>query len=325
MKKLLLSGLCAMLSAAANAQNVMVVEQKSGTATEFNVDDIQRVYFKNNGGADVNPSNSVLSSRLKDKDGNPIFLTFVGSQHDYDENNGYGTYYFYDEKGALTSFGRLPSQENRGEDAFFVDGLSYYSYSMLPDYSELRGDPVEGTMNLNDDGFISELSCSFKELLQEGIDEHFKYDLVFTYNSKNQLVKIEGDVYTSEKNYDETLKTSSQGKVLQTFIWEEDNIVRKETTYFVDGETISDKSVYVVYGNERNVSKQFTKGLIDKVIDDDLFGFGLLYSLGLFGVGPVNLPTSIDSKVYTYTLNENGTIASEKRSNSGMPDVYIYK
>ena len=112
MKKLLLLGLCALISAAATAQNIMVVEQKSGTTTEFNVDDIQRVYFKNNGGTDANPSNSVLSSRLKDKDGNPIFLTFVGKQNDYDDKNGYGTYYFYDEKGALTSFGRLPMWHN---------------------------------------------------------------------------------------------------------------------------------------------------------------------------------------------------------------------
>ena len=66
-------------------------------------------------------------------------------------------------------------------------------------------------------------------------------------------------------------------------------------------------------GKERNISKQFTKGLIDKVIDDDLFGFGLLYYLGLFGDGPVSLPTTIDSKGYTYTLNENGTVIAGQR------------
>jgi len=206
-----------------------------------------------------------------------------------------------------------------------VRKLSYYSYSMLPNYSELRGDLVECTMSLNENGLISELSGSFKELVQKGLDEHFTFDYIMTYNSNNQLVKIEGDVYTSEKNYDEDLKTSSQGKVLQTFTWEKGNLVRKETTYFVDGGAVSGESVSVIYGKERNISKQFTKGLIDKVIDDDLFGFGLLYYLGLFGDGPVSLPTTIDSKGYTYTLNENGTIASEKCSDSGTPDVYIYK
>ena len=46
MKKLLFFCFCALTSVAATAQNIMVVEQKSGTTTEYNVDEIQRVYFK---------------------------------------------------------------------------------------------------------------------------------------------------------------------------------------------------------------------------------------------------------------------------------------
>ena len=38
--------------------------------------------------------------------------------------------------------------------------------------------------------------------------------------------------------------------------------------------------------------------------------------IGLFGVGPKNLPTAIDSKEYSYTLNANGTIATEKRGSN---------
>ena len=55
MKKLLVIGICALMTAAASAQDVMVVENKDNTTTEFNVDDIQRVYFKEKGGTEVNP------------------------------------------------------------------------------------------------------------------------------------------------------------------------------------------------------------------------------------------------------------------------------
>lgn len=61
MKKIILSAFCALLSAAASAQNVMVVEQKSGATTEFDVDDIQRVYFNKN----AEPEDHILPVKLE--------------------------------------------------------------------------------------------------------------------------------------------------------------------------------------------------------------------------------------------------------------------
>ena len=55
-----------MMSFVARAQYVMVVEKNDNTTIEYNVEDIQQVYFKKIGGEMPNPSNSVLSSRLKD-------------------------------------------------------------------------------------------------------------------------------------------------------------------------------------------------------------------------------------------------------------------
>ena len=318
MKKILLSAFCALLSAAATAQNVMVVEQKSGTTTEFSVDDIQRVFFKNNGGADVNPSNSVLSSRLKDKDGNPIFLTFIGNQNDYDENNGNGTYYFYDEKGALTSYGMLPSKENRGEDAFFVDGLSYHSFSTLHEYYENAGSPdlVDATITLNADGLVSSVSCVFKEILgsMDVVDELFKGDYIFTYNSENQLVKVEGDIYTSSANYDESKKKSTEGKVIESLIWENGNLVRKETTYTINGVATQGDATSITYSKVPNIYRQYTEELSRKMGIEGEWALEPLYMLGLFGVGPANLPAG-----HTFTLNEDGSIASEDNH------VYIYE
>lgn len=103
-------------------------------------------------------SNSVLSSRLKDMDGNPIQLTFVGNQRNYDENNGYDTRYVYNENGTLSSFGMLP--DTRCEDSFFIDDLSYHSYSTLPEYTNDHP-TIDVNMTLNADGYVSSLSYIF--------------------------------------------------------------------------------------------------------------------------------------------------------------------
>lgn len=79
MKKIYLLFLCALTAATARPQNIMVVERNDNTTTEYNVDDIKRVYFRNDGGNTSTHSNSVLSSRLKDKDGNPVLLEGIKS------------------------------------------------------------------------------------------------------------------------------------------------------------------------------------------------------------------------------------------------------
>lgn len=212
MKKILLSCFCALISAAATAQNIMVVEQKSGTTTEFNVDDIQRVYFKNNGGTDANPSNSVLSSRLKDKDGNLVFLSFVGSQNDCDENNGYGTHFVYDANGVLTNFGLLP-ESHRYFNGYFIDGQSYHSYSTLPEYygNNHYTNLVNVNMILNGEGLVSKLSFEYKEdRTDTNNDDVYRGEYTLTYNSEKQLVKAEGPVSIDDYDKDGNLRYSKK-------------------------------------------------------------------------------------------------------------------
>ena len=317
-QKLYLLILCALVSTTASAQHIMVVEQNDNTTTEFNVDDIKRVYFKNKD--TPTPSNSVLSSRLKDKDGNPIRLTYVGNHRDYDENNGYGTHFFYDENGTLTSF-----SQNAGYRAYFIDGLSYHSYFTLANYYQNGecGDVIDVILTLNDDGLVSSFSYEFKEMVPEGIDDLFKGSFSLAYNSEKQLVKAEADFYSSFTTYDESKRKTAEGRITYNFIWEGGNIVKKDVTYLVDDKTV-EESFTISYGEEPNLCRQYTRSLSEEIWGDTVFSVHLLSTIGLFGVGPVNLPVEIHGKKYSYTLNPNGTIATEN-DNGYTNDIYIYK
>ena len=132
-------------------------------------------------------------------------------------------------------------------------------------------------------------------------------------------MKVEGDVYTSSGNYDESKKKTSEGKVIETLIWDNGNLTRKETTYIVEGVTKESYITDVAYSNEPNIYKQYPLGLSRKIGIEGEWGLEPLYMIGLFGVGPVNLPSSISGSKYTYTLNENGTIATEDNY------IYVYK
>ena len=156
----------------------------------------------------------------------------------------------------------------------------------------------------------------------------YKGDYSLFYNDKRQLVRIEG-ILNAEGN-DET-HGYRHAKVNETHImtWENDNLTNinficNEIEKVGEIDLSNPKSYNISYGSQLNVCRQYTEGLSSRCFNWEC-NIDWLFMLGLFGVGPVNLPTSIDSRMYTYTLNENGTIASEKSSSSGIPDVYIYK
>ena len=320
----------------ANAQDVMVVEKKDKTTVEFNVDDIQQVFFKNNGGDIIEPSDSEIYPKLKDGNGKPIYITFVGTKRGYEEHPGWGLNFVYGENGELIRFGEDP-QENQIL-SYFINGQSFHSYSTLPQYIDTARKIVHVDMTLNSDGLVASMSILFKYLTHsERKDDMYKHNCILSYNSNKQLTKVEGDLYI--ENYDKN-NNLEYAKVNESMVltWENDNLVKVEDTY-TEVEKVGDPdgsrswTATLQYGNTLNTCKQYTKGLSKIRFFWGEYGIEKLFMLGLFGVGPAKLPTSIQkvdsrqssSAQYTYTLNNDGTIATEKSSDSLVEDIYVYK
>ena len=285
MKKILLSAFCAVLSAAATAQNIMVVEQKSGTTTEFSVDDIQRVYFKNDGGTDVNPSNAALSSRLKDKDGNPVLLEGVRASS--------GEWLIkceYNNNGDLTNY-------ISDKDTCTVNGFNITSFYERHDDSHDSRHDYEIHLTLNENGLISELTMSYKKLEYGKLYNTMYANFYFIYNQDLQLVEQQ------IKNY-QTVRYNDDGSV------KDDNTM--DYTYYynwADGDIENPDYNNISYSTELNITAQNVRTC--RYFEGPMEA---LYMLGLFGIGTAHFPIA-----HTYTLNPNGTIASED-------DVlYIYK
>ena len=285
MKKILLSAICAVLSAAATAQNIMVVEQKSGNTTEFNIDDIQRVFFKNDGGTDVNPSNSVLSSRLKDKDGNPVLLEGVRASS--------GEWLIkceYNNNGDLTNY-------ISDKDTCTVNGFNITSFYERHDDSHDSRHDYEIHLTLNENGLISELTMSYKKL-EYGILYNTMYaNYYFIYNQDIQLVEQQ------IKNY-QTVRYNDDGSI------KEDKTIDFTYHYNWPAGNLEDPNYPTRnYGDETNITKQNIRGC--RYFEGPMEA---LYMLGLFGIGPAHFPTA-----HTYTINSNGTIATENDT------TYFYK
>ena len=271
---------------------------------------------------------------MKDKNGNPIYLTFVGSN--YDEHPGWGLNFIYGDNGELIRFGR-DFYENQ-KLSYFVNGQSFHSYTTLPEYYETADEVVDVALTLNSDGLVASMSVLFKLLYHsERKDDTYEHDYVLSYNSEKQLTNVEGSLYIENYDKDNNLEYAKVNESI-VLTWQDGNLVKIDETY-TEIEKVGNPdggrswTATIQYGNEPNAYKQFTKGLSDIRLFSGEYGIEKLLMLGLFGVGPSNLPTSIKTvnskysqyRSYTYTLNDKGLIASEKSSDSSVDDIYVYK
>lgn len=293
MKKLLVLGLCALMTAATSAQDVMVVENKDNTTTEFNVDDIQRVYFKEKGGTEVNPSNSVLSSRLKDKDGNPVLLEGIK-----DAEGNWVFKFDYDSEGVLKGYQMNLARES---ETVIFNGLSYTGT-----YKRSKKTSVyETKVTLNENGLVAKLETSVKAFYETGsLAEEGTLDLYLTYNDEKQLVKYEmSNVYSIEYNEDgsvkSTIDTGPEPYHVRQFQWSNGNMVVgiEGSINYCENENVTRQPIY----------RQFQLG------GNGHYG---MVALGLWGTGSAYFATYDKN----YTLNDNGNIAS-----NGFSETYFYK
>lgn len=205
-------------------------------------------------------------------------------------------------------------------------------YGMLVeiDYNKglLVNEDEELKVKFNGKGYISELSEKFEE--RDGSD-YYKTDakMSLNYDKAGHLLSINISVKESGKEDGEVFTFSAEGKA--TYTWTNGNMVAGEfiTNYNDDGDKGIETTVYTItYGDQPNEFNQYTYALATNVIElDDM----PLAMVGLIGVGPANLPSKIaveysdtyddddysESLSSTFTLNNNGTVASERMSYNG--------
>lgn len=159
-----------------------------------------------NGGSGNAPSkvsNSVLSSRLKDKDGNPVFLTY----------NGRG--YRYASDGKLIEFGELDPDTHAKEEHFVVDGLKFKSG--WEDSSSDSDWGTEGTLELNQDGLITKAVIVGAEIKKNGqYEDKVVLNFTFYYDAEKQLIKIDEDAKREKYDDNGNLEEVLTGHGIQT-------------------------------------------------------------------------------------------------------------
>jgi len=278
MKKYIFTILCILVAVATNAQDVMVIEKNDNTTAKFSVDDIRRVYFENSGGGEIIPSNTVLSSRLKDKNGRTVLLEGIK-----DMEGNWILKYDYNKDGMLVGFQEKKSASGDSDTTVF-DGLSYTSNCVIKKQHLL----YKVQITLNEQGLISKNVAEVTPYDTSGdVARSSKFAIFFTYNDKMQMTKWE----ITEYNDDGTVKPVSEedDDTFRQFVWTNDNLV-------FNGESR-------IFSGEENITKQ-------PIVGQCLLsygGFQPMVALGLYGVGSANFTRS---EAQSYTLNENGTIAT---------------
>ncbi len=260
----------------------------------------------NGGGASGGKSESAASSVITTTDGEKLLLTSV---------NGY--YFEYDEQGRIIS---VPDYK-----------FTHNPFTMAYDeYDEYESDEITFTPTLNAKGYLSKLVYVEAET-SEDFSERYECVIYYDYNDEGRLVKMRGN--WSETQYEDGEKWTDKGTGTSVYTWENGNLVNvKETEK--GGSWRYESTTEFAYGNQQNRYNQYTCGMID-VLDA---GYGGAELVGLFGKGTANLPVSyntygveIDEEddyeedweyegTFTFTLNDNGTIASEK----SRYDTYYY-
>lgn len=253
-------------------------------------------------------SSKVPAPYLTDSNGNRIQVLSIGSGT---EKSFYPHITFtYDEKGKLTGI-------KHGTRV-----ITILSPDFIMSYSEHKAE-VETKINTNSSGLITSMESNaigYDSLKKETVRE--TYTCTYKYNSNKQLTNasIVGKEMSGDKINSNILCMWSGGNLLSMVIEEKQ----------VDGETGKAKdrkhTYTYTYGENINTFKQMP-GAIRLAFNEGLWGD--VCALGLFGVGPANLPISytVDSgRSYSlsYTFNVDGSIKTEKGSEY-LGFTYMYK
>ena len=250
-----------------------------------------------------------------------LLLTSITCQFGYSGDIDYDTYrFFYDEK-------LRPYKCDNGDD----DDAAYF----IIDYDNGKMDMPhwDGASNLslsfNSKGYITKVKGSWSYAYADNYAGSLEWNA--SYDKDGHLTEMTTTEEEKSDYYDKGISTT-------TLSWIGGNLVSYNSEskwYDEDGQVVeSDSSTGIfTYGTQQNKYKQFPAIL---AVSDDTG----LFNMGLFGLGPNDLPTSYN-EVYveddggikyeknytsTFTLNDNGSIDTEiwTSDRDNYPRKYMY-
>ena len=259
-----------------------------------------------------------------------LLLTSITCQFGYSGDIDYDTYrFFYDEK-------LRPYKCDNGDD----DDAAYF----IIDYDNGKMDMPhwDGASNLslsfNSKGYITKVKGSWS-YSEDGDAYSGSLEWNASYDKDGHLTEMTTTEEEKSDYYDKGISKT-------TLSWIGGNLVSYNSEskwYDEDGQVVeSDSSTGIfTYGTQQNKYKQYPAIL---AVDD----IGGLFNMGLFGLGPNNLPTSYnevsveeyvgpegyvdykeeykDNYTSTITLNDNGSIDTEVWTSNpdNYPRKYMY-
>ena len=227
----------------------------------------------------------------------------------------------------------VPSQFNLGNEGKVTVNGNKITYTYEASWGNNNWEKIndEYIVTLNSDGLVTGIAMTTKEEIQQTYFESAvtQGSVTFSYNGQKQLVKITGTGTTHKEEDGE--KWSYQTTFTQTNTWNNGNLTKTEVVANYTGGGQATTTFTYTYGSLVNTTKQYPYRIADSAINLGE-GMAVFALLGYFGVGPANLPTSYTEKLvenysgeapfteentYTlsYTLNSNGSIATEKEGN----------
>ena len=252
-----------------------------------------------------------------------LLLTSISYQSG--SSNDMDTYcIYYDAK--LRPYKYTFGYDDYAEDVLIID---YDNGKMdMPDYD---GASIL-TLSLNSKGYITKVKSSWS-YSEDGDNYSGSLEWNASYDKDGHLTEM---TTTEDEKSDEY---NEKGISKTTLSWTGGNLVSLNTDskwYDEDGQVDESSSTGILtYGTQQNKYKQYP-AIIS--VDD----FEGLFNMGLFGLGPNNLPTSYNG-VYvveyrgnkseyrenytsTFTLNDNGSIDTEiwTSDRDNYPGKYMY-